>query len=361
MQSLFNLKFEHPIDRALYELMITHAMAAEKLGPGGFNRCIELVQDKLFSSVSTEFERPTARHARMVDINVNAQRYASRGDPRVIAMVPEALKLAGFGGRILIEKSSSVTPSVELVRGYTFDLQQLLPIDVSFVKPRVTCIDGYVENVSEIHHLLEAASSAKEPCVLFLRGMSEDVKHTLKVNYDRGSLRVIPLGVRFDLEGMNSLVDISIATGCDLISSLKGDLISSIKFEELPCVSQITVFKGRVVITESSTRRAVGGHVATLRKRRATENVEDVGHLLDKRIKSLSPNHVIIRLPDDKDFVTNSQSIDYALRAVRSIVDYGVTSDGLPVVTEVAAQVHSDRCVKTLRELGAYLSSDLGG
>src|SRR5690606_22334012 len=133
------------------------------------------------------------------------------------------------------------------------------------------------------------------------RGVSEDVKHTLKVNYDRGSLRVVPIGVRFDLDGMNTLVDLATVSGCDLTSSLKGDLISTIKFNELPRVEQVTLFKGRTVVTDSRSRMLVKNHVANLRKRRDEEKIDDVARLLDKRIKSLSPNHVIVRLPDDKD------------------------------------------------------------
>lgn len=365
LQSLFNIRFGNTLDQSLYELIMIHATAAERLGPGGFTRCIELLLEKSEqTSGSNPQEKlnvafptvPTSSDvARLVEL------HGSTGGKRTTAMLTEALKLAGFGGRIIIEKTSSSVPSVELVRGYTFELMQLLPIDVNFIKPRVVCIDGYIEDVAEIHHLLEAASSAKEPCMLFLRGMSEDVKHTLKVNYDRGSLRIIPVGVRFDLDGMNTLVDIAVTANSDVVSSLKGDLISNIKFHELPYVDQCTVYKGRVVVTNTSSHKAVGNHVSQLRKRRAEERVEDVGTLLDKRIKSLSPNHVIIRLPDDKDFVTNSQAIDYALRAVRSMVDYGVTSTGDLVTTEIAARVHANRCLATLTSVGAFVKVHLAG
>lgn len=357
IQSLFNLKFNSEIDRSLYELMMTHATAAEKLGPGGFNRSLELLLEKLddneCGNQHAKNERP--RVATSNDVTLIVEKYASRGGVRTSSMVRRAIELAGFGGRIIIEKTSSSMPSVELVRGYTFELQQLLPVDVSFIRPRIVCIDGYIEDVSEVHHLLTAAGSAKEPCMLFIRGASDDVKHTLKVNYDRGSLRVVPIGVRFDLEGMNTLIDISIVTGSDLVSSLKGDLISNIKFDQLPCADQVTAFRDRVVITNTSTHKRVGEHVAQIRTRREEEENDDKSRLFDMRVKSLSPNHVVIRLPDDKDFVTNSQSIDCALRAVKSIVDYGVTEDGSPITTELAAQVHVDRCMKTLANVGALL------
>jgi len=359
LQSLFNVKFVSALDRAIYELILIHATSAERLGPGGFTRCIDLLLEKSVSTTSSSIHEKNVMPCAMVpsseDVTNIVTKYTTICEKRTAAMLNEAIRLAGFGGRIVIEKTSSSTPSVELIRGYTFDLTQILPLDVNFIKPRVVCIDGYIEDVAEIHHLLEGASEAKEPCMMFVRGMSDDVKHTLKVNYDRGSLRIIPIAVRFDLEGMNTLVDLAVTTGCDLVSSLKGDLISNIKFNELPYVEQCLAFHNRVVVTNTATHKAVNSHISQLRKRREEERVEDVGTLLDKRIKTLSPNHVVIRLPNDKDFVINSQAIDYALRAVRSMVDYGCIETGDLVTTEVAAMVHAKKCIETLRSLGAFL------
>jgi len=360
MQVVFNTKHASGLDKAIHETLMTHALSAEKLGPGGFDRTIELVLEKLWAHDGRHLgPRPTEvlpQAASAHDVERIVRVHTSRAGPRTAAMLQRALGLAGYGGRIIIEKTQSFVPSVELVRGYTFDMKPILPIDASFVRPRVFCIDGHVEEVSEVHHLLTAAAEAKEPCVLFLRGMSDDVKHTLKVNYDRGSLRVLPMSAPFDLEGMNTLVDLSVVCGCDLVSSLKGQLISAIKFHEAPCVDQVTVFRGRVVVTNAQTHNEVAVHVNTLRKRRNDEQLDDKGKLLDKRVKSLSPNHVVIRLPDDKDYVTQSQAIDNALRAVKSAVDFGVTDTGDPMATEIAARVHADRCVKTLLQLGAHLS-----
>lgn len=357
---MFNMKFNDELDNVLYELILQHATKAERTGPGGFNRCIELLLEKLTGIAGSSQLQEIAGAVwapSISDMRSMTERHSLLGGSCVGVAVATAVELAGFGGRIIIEKTSARTMSVELVRGYTFELRQLLPIDVSFVHPRACCIDGYIENVAEVHHLLEAAAEAKEPCALFVRGVSDDVKHTLKTNYDRGSLKVLPIGVNFDLEGMNTLNDLSVTLGCDLVSSLKGDLISSIRFHELPRVDQVTVYKGKVVIVNACTTTRVNAHVAQLRSRREAESIDDVGSLLDKRIRSLSPNHVVIRVPDDKDFVVSSQSIDYSLRAARSLIEHGVMKNGELAATELAAHVHADRCAQTIAGIGAYLSA----
>lgn len=350
LQSLLKYKAPDVFERSLHETILRHAIASEKMGPGSLQAFIDHVASP---SVTVGASQVMGRHMTIDDVSRVVDSCTGMSHSFVGCMVKEALSLAGFGGRIIVEKTSSSVPSVELVRGYTFEIQPGFPVDFSFTRPRVVCIDGFIEEVSEVHHLLEAAASTRESCVIFLRGASLDVIHTLRVNYDRGTLRVVPMIVRFDLEGMNTLVDISTVVGTDVVSSLKGELISSIVFSNLPVAEQITAFKGSTVIVEGSTARAVKTHVDRLRRRREDEEVVDVGRLLDSRVRSLSPNHVVIRVPADREFIVNSQAIDTALRTVRSCIERGLDECGNPVVASVAAQFHAKRCRETLDSLGA--------
>ena len=105
-------------------------------------------------------------------------------------------------------------------------MKKLLKDDNLFLRDaRIACIDGYVESVSELHLLLEELSEAKVPCFLFVRGMSEDVLHTIKTNNDRKTLMVFPYIVPFDLDSVNTIVDIAVSAGTDVLSNLKSDKI----------------------------------------------------------------------------------------------------------------------------------------
>src|SRR5262249_53390501 len=124
----------------------------------------------------------------------------------------------------------------------------------------------------------------------------------------------------------NSLNDVSIAAGAELVSSHRGDLISATRLASAPRIDSAIVHAARVVVNNAASRQAVARHVAFLRQKRLDEKVEDVARLFDARIKSLSPNHVVVRLPDDKDYVTSAQAIDYALRAIKALVDHGTVT-----------------------------------
>lgn len=370
LQVIFGLRFDNPIEQSIHEIVVTHAHAAEVMGPGGFDLCIERLLEKIERHSGCNTLGPVRTIVSDIvgagtvvpmgsDLTWVLGEYMTGSDMRTRSMLQHALHLAGFAGRIIVERARS-TPSVELIRGYKFDLTPGWPLSAKFERPLVVCVDGFVETVSEIHHLLEEATNSKESLLLFVRGLSDDVKNTLKVNYDRGLLRVVPIIAKFDIEGINVLNDVAAASGAVLISSNKGDLISSIRLVGAPRLDEAIVHFNNVVMSSTTSRRAVEAHVAFLRKKRREEKVDDVARLFDARIKSLSPNHVVVRLPDDKDYVVAAQSIDYTLRAVRSLVDHGtvdVNGKKLLTATAIAAEIHSTRCFDTLVTLGAVVGS----
>lgn len=353
LQALLMSKPRDRLDKIIQEIVLNHAVASEKMGAGSLDGFI----NSLTSTVRPHMDGgPTyGKHADVDDINRLIDRHTCNARPVIKAMLREAISLAGFHGRIIVEKTKARTPSVELVCGYTFTLVPCFVNDFSFSYPRVACIDGYVESVSEIHHLLEEASSAKEPLVMVSRGASDDVINTLKVNHSKGTLNVIPLFARFDLEGMNTLVDIAIVSGTDVVSSTKGNLISSLDYSSLPRVQQVTSFKGTTVFQEYRTTYSVAAHVARLRDRRVNTQEDEISSLLDDRIRSLSPNHVVLRIVDDVDFITNSQAVDRTLRSVKSCIERGIDETGEPVTACIASQYHAMRCKETLDSIGAAL------
>lgn len=367
LQSIFSLRHPDPVDRMVHEVIMMHAVAAERLGPSGFDRCLEMllegfdmltqgiqpgeIEKRLEVHLSERAAPPTAS-----DVDWLLETYLGTAGPRTRGMLASAVELSGFNGNIVIERAVSQAPSVEAVRGYSFKLSPAIPVRAYLESPRIICVDGYIEDVAEVHHLLEAAAQAKEPVVLFVRGMGEDVRHTLRVNYDRGSLRVVPIEVQFDFEGINTLADLCAVTGADLVSSAKGDLISAIEYSEAPRIERASVFPDRVIIHESSTHAAVETQARKLRKRRDDAEHDVQTRLFDERLRTLTPNHVSIRLPDDREYVQNAQAIDYALRAYSSLLSHGtqeVNGTRILTATCVAGSVHAQRCLRTLSSAGA--------
>lgn len=365
VQYFFNRRPDTPLAAKLYEVVLTHSVASEKSGPGSFLDCMALVAKGLKTD-AREFRSLVESSARSL---VSRSRFATEGDvesfftdldlrPQLSSALQSAITMAGFKGRVVLEKTDTSTVSVERVSGYTFDLDTAFPVSLVLTAPRVLCIDGFVESVSEIHHLLEASHHSGEPMLLFLRGLHQDVTNTLKVNLDNGRLQIVPILVKFDVEGLNTLNDICMVSGGDIVSSLKGQLISSVDYTQVPRVDRATVVRNRTSLSCSRTRSAVQAHVQEILERRRTCGVEDVEKLYDVRLHALSPNHVVVRLPSSVDFVVVQQSLDIVLRSLRSSMEHGVVDvEGRvrPTDSAVAPYLSALKCLETVWDLGGVV------
>jgi chaperonin GroEL (HSP60 family) len=225
------------------------------------------------------------------------------------------------------------------------------------INPKVIVFDGYIENVSEIHHLLEKSFEAKEQVLLFHRGISADVLNTLVQNWKRGTLRIIPIQVPFDLEGINQINDIAIVCKSDLISSLKGDLLTSVKYECLSNIDQAITSNNAITILNETSSLDVKLHRNNLYKKRL-ESHEDVQKYIDVRIKSLSPGLVTCYIPDQFDFFQKKQNIDRVLRAYRCLLNHGtiiINNDKLLTTTAISILKYVPIIETSLKSLGAIV------
>lgn len=242
-----------------------------------------------------------SRHASL-DLAMNTIREYCK-DPLASSMLLQACTLTGHSGQIYVDGTPAAENSIELTNGYTFEFG----IEPNFCASSKTqewkeygakpiIIDGIIETVGEINRVLEYCHNEKSACIIFARGFSEEVLGTLAVNKARETLNVIPVLVPFDLEGINSLVDLAVICETDVISSIKGEAISAIDPYELREVDYINAGLGKITITNVRTEAAVKNHSMNISKRKEDTNIDDKKKLLNKRIKSLSSVCTNIRI-----------------------------------------------------------------
>lgn len=361
LQHSFSYKPSNSIEKCLFELILAYAIKAEKTSPGSlekfFIHLCHLISgchpSKKHIPAHIETFRSTAN-----DLDKFVWEPLETIDSQLCSMIKQALDIAGFGGKIIVEKSPTDTDSIEIIKGYTFDLQACWPGSFKMNNTKVVIIDGFIETVSEIHHLLEHFHDSKETGIILFRGAAPDVLSTLRVNWDRGSLKLLPIIVPFDIDGINTLVDIAVVSGADVTSSNKGDLISSIRYDSLSTVQSIEIHDAKLCIRNDRTYSAVVSHVSFLKKRQeAQEHYSDVSSLYDRRIRSLMPNHVVFRLKDDYRYVWRNQHIDLTLRKMRSLVDFGVKRDSQTYIptTDFHLYFFAHELHKQLMDIGSII------
>jgi hypothetical protein len=323
IQACIDYRFKDSLEESIKKIIIDHAFKAEQLSPGSFKETI-LVSNSLFDGIKNECDIRFSYHPKLEDLKKIIDLFST--NKTVSNLCYEAISLSGFGGKISIEKSLNSETSIELIDGYSFKHDNLGIHPIKIKKPRIICVDGYIESVSEANLLFEGAVQLKHPLILICRGMSDEVLQTIKVNRDRKTMFIYPIKIPFDLQGINTISDISTVIGSNPVSCNLGNLISSTKIDDSVEIDEVFITGNSLIIKNSKTRKNVNSHIKSLIEKRNSSNA-DLEELLTFRIKSLSNNCVIIRLPNDSKYVSTSQSIDYVLRSVKSMLDYGVFFD----------------------------------
>lgn len=344
LQSFSSLKTQNKLLNSIIEIVISNAIEAEKISPGAFEKTIKFWLKK------EEFKDDCQYAANLEDLKEATATYLENN--QLNGMVLDAINLAGFRGMISIEKSSNLNASIELIEDYRFDCNYL-DKQVKLLKPKVICIDGYVASVGELNLLFESLVKNGSQLVIIAKGFDEEVISTIKVNNTRNIFSVYPVTIPFVLENINTVADIATVVGVLPISSHLGQIISSVDISSACSVDEIKLTRNNILIKNKKTKKNVNLHVSELIEK--LKNSKDTNEIYERRIKSLSCNNVIIRLPDDKNFIENSYHIDFYLRTIKSILSFGISKDKKISATDISGNIFSKKIDDLIKNLGSVI------
>lgn len=238
-------------------------------------------------------------------------------DEKDLHSIAKLLELAG-ASRYSVERSPSRFDSVEFVDNYQFThVSKAIDGKVIMSGARVMVADAYVENVSEIHKLLEYCGKEKERLIICCRGMSDDVMHTLAVNRARGTLAAYGIIIPFDENEANTLVDIATILGGDVISSLKGQLLSTVDGSMLPR-AKYALLHGNVLEINCENARKRTDRLCENIKEKLESAPPEAKEPLEKRLKRLSGTTMVVRLEKNIQHQVRCEKWDIALRTIRA-------------------------------------------
>jgi hypothetical protein len=206
---------------------------------------------------------------------------------------------------INVQEHEGVDIAVEFENNFSFSFEYDYDfyngmIDVTFRDYRFIIIDGYIESIGEIHHLLTEAASNKEPYVIFCYGMSEDVKHNIMTNNRRGITKVLPVSLNtHDMNTLNILNDIAVIHDASVITSKMGQTISQETRKQLPVAKKITFFKNKIYIDPVCSDKKIMRHKKFLAERLSEAKRKSDVNLdpLKNRIKNFSMKRLNLFLP----------------------------------------------------------------
>jgi hypothetical protein len=228
-------------------------------------------------------------------------------DSDTLEICKQIISKGGFNSSCDIETSHQIFDEIYVDNFHNFnvrldhDFSLITKIeDISHQNADFIIADGIIESVSEIHHVLEYYNSNKKTCFIVCRGYEPEVINTLSKNYLRNSLKVIPLVLIHNLDSINTLKDLSVISGSNLISNLKGEKISSIDTKEICSVEYARCSLSNLEIRNQKNSLEILKLINNLKNNLEKERHQDVKDILQKRISSLSPRKINIKLSNHK-------------------------------------------------------------
>ena len=153
----------------------------------------------------------------------------------------------------------------------------------------------------------------------------------------------MPIAVPYDLEGVNALVDIAVTCNTDVISSIKGELISSIDPVDIATVEKVTL-SNKLIISNPVAEHNVRYHLSQILDQKESA-IQSKKELLDKRTKSLSSVCVHFKVDShQKNRGLYFSRIDHGIKLFREMSAHGI------VQLENAVRRLQDKSIRSIMQ-----------
>lgn len=279
---------------------------------------------------------------------------------------------------VFVEKSNKRETVIDVQGGFIFNIgasPDFILGRAAWKRKNVSClvIDGIIESIGEIHHLLERASEDKNPYILFVRGMSDEVSQTIKLNLSRSTIDVMPICVGFDENTLNILNDIAICTDSHLVSSYTGDLISKAAMGPFPMIQSVEVTENKLILITESDREKISSHLKYLNSKRDDAHAPELRDLISNRIRCLTEGKIVLNVGTDlvREEPTVFEIFDKCLRAMGSVMKEGIIEDNdldifkyiayrrfIPSLSVYFGLSFSKSCIHSILSMGHCLLTD---
>lgn len=245
----------------------------------------------------------------------------------------------------IVEIKESKTPETYILK----DSGNFLPIDIPQIFLRksgrwdencvkVFLIDGIIERISQVHHLLEKASQEKDPYLIICRRASDEVRETIGVNSIRGTINLVLVETDFNVLYHHLFRDLSAIFNCDFVNIQMGDSLSSRldRFEFI--VDRVVISKKGINFLNNNennqSKDKIRSYISDIKKAAQnlmdsdSESYDDVKKSIDFRVKFLDSSTITLNIGKSDMGSENLEisKIDRFMRSIPDIEKLGIVS-----------------------------------
>jgi len=192
-------------------------------------------------------------------------------------------------------------------------------------------IDGVIESVSQINHVLEMAASSKESFVIICKESSEEVNKTVNLNFLRGTIDLIVIETGYSIDYHHLFADISQIFDSDYINIKMGDTISTHIAKLMFKIDKFEIYPEYIKIfsadKDSDRVSRYISDIQSIKNKIGNEDIDEYNKILSsisKRVRFLSSSAVDISI-GKRDLTKDPKIIFKLNRFFRSFPDMAHT------------------------------------
>ena len=244
------------------------------------------------------------------------------------------------GDEMIGEDAKSADTSLDLVEGFRFDSgyfsQSFVTNErknaVEYEDALLFITDHKIDNVKTILPVLELAARESRPLIIVAEHVEGQALAALIMNTVRGSMRIAAVKAPgYGQERLDTMKDLSLATGASFFSRSSGRKASEIKLVDFGLCKKIEVLKNSTTIMGGSADwESIDEKIESLRSEiKQTEDIEECLRI-QKRVTRLSSGVAVIKVGGvtEVEMIEKKHRIDDALEAVNSAQEKGIVPGG---------------------------------
>jgi chaperonin GroEL len=265
---------------------------------------------------------------------------AANNDPKIGAVIAEALDAVGRDGVIAVEDSPAFGLDLELVEGFQWDFGYISPyfvtdsdrMEVVFEDPLILLTNLTISTIQLLMPVLEQLMRTQRPLVIVAENVDGPALGTLVTNARHGTFKSVAVRAPgFGHRRLNNLQDIAALTGAEVIAKDSGMKLENTTLERLGRARKLIVTEEETTILGGAgDAAAVNARITQIRSElERAENERDRDHLKE-RLARLAGRVAVIHVgaATGVELKEKTRRTEGALAATRAAVEEGILPGG---------------------------------
>jgi chaperonin GroEL len=275
----------------------------------------------------------------------------SSRDPKIGALIGEAMTKVGEDGIITVEESSTMATELEITEGIAFDKGYISPYFVNDPERMEAVLqDAHIllhrdkiSSIQDLLPLLELISQAGKPLLIVAEDVEGEALSTLVVNAIRKTLAVVAIKSPFFGDRRKAFMDdLAAVTGAQVVNPEIGLTLSEVGLEVLGRARRVVVTKDDTTLVDGGGDQSEVEARAALLRREIEETDSDWDReKLAERLAKLAGRVAVIKVgaATETELKERKARIEDAVAATRAAAEEGIVPGGGVALVHVAGTV----------------------